>query len=63
MNDPHALRYYVLVLKGRLVYDRQCHPVEGFSITTFVREMLANGYGLEIICCSKEEMHANAYQR
>lgn len=40
--------YYVMVIKNGLVYDRQVHPVDGFSISTYIREMLAHGYGLDI---------------
>lgn len=40
--------YYVTVFKGGLVYDRQVHDAEGFSISTFIREMLSHGYGLDV---------------
>lgn len=40
--------YSILVLKGGLVYDRQVYRVEGFSLNTYIREMLTHGYGLDI---------------
>lgn len=40
--------YYIMVLRAGLVYDRQTVAAAGFSITTYIREMLAHGYGLDI---------------
>lgn len=42
------MRYYVMVFKNGLVYDRQVHDAADFSINTYVRLMLEHGYGLEI---------------
>lgn len=40
--------YLILVLKGGLVYDRQQIYADGFSLSTYIREMLSHGYGLDI---------------
>ena len=45
---PCGARYYVMVFRGGLVYDRQWHDADGFSVDTFIREMLSHGYGLDI---------------
>lgn len=57
------MRYYVIVWKNGIVHDTQSHRVEEISIDTYIREMLAHGYGLDIMCCTREELHAYAYKR
>ncbi len=47
-KPPCTARYYVMVFKDGLVYDRQWHDVEGFSVNTYIREMLSHGYGLDV---------------
>lgn len=40
--------YTVIVLRGGLVHDRQWHDASDINITTYIHEMLAHGYRLEI---------------
>lgn len=40
--------YSIIVIKNGLVIDRFFQTADGFSISTYIREMLAHGYGLDI---------------
>lgn len=48
LKEPPPVGYFVLVFKNGLVYDRQ-ELAADISITTYIREMMSHGYGLEII--------------
>src|SRR5579872_4599817 len=43
VEGGQGMKYCVLVFKNGMVYDRQWHFVEGFSINTYIREMLRHG--------------------